>query len=89
MTAQYPGFSTPMDMKTSTRPSTTGASQGAGFLIVNADDWGRDRETSDRMFECVLRGTVSSVSAMVFLVLWWSRHIVVGRRARRPAPAPA
>jgi len=56
-----------MDMKTSTCPSTTRAGQGAGFLIVNADDWGRDRETSDRMFKCVLRGTVSSVSAMVFM----------------------
>jgi hypothetical protein len=39
----------------------------AGVLIVNADDWGRDKETTDRMFECVLHGTVSSVSAMVFM----------------------
>jgi hypothetical protein len=38
-----------------------------GLLIVNADDWGRDNETTDRMFECVLHGTVSSVSAMVFM----------------------
>ena len=38
-----------------------------GILIVNADDWGRDRDTTDRMFECLLLGTVSSVSAMVFM----------------------
>jgi chitin disaccharide deacetylase len=40
---------------------------GTGSLIVNADDWGRDKETTERMFECLLRGTVSSVSAMVFM----------------------
>ena len=39
----------------------------AGVLIVNADDWGRDRLTTDRTLECVLRGAVSSVSAMVFM----------------------
>jgi hypothetical protein len=39
----------------------------AGLLIINADDWGRDRETTDCTLECVLRGTVSSVSAMVFM----------------------
>jgi predicted glycoside hydrolase/deacetylase ChbG (UPF0249 family) len=33
---------------------------------VNADDWGRDQETTQRMFECVRCGAVSSVSAMVF-----------------------
>jgi hypothetical protein len=44
-----------------------GKISSAGQLIINADDWGRDRETSDRMFECVLRGTVSSVSAMVYM----------------------
>jgi hypothetical protein len=38
-----------------------------GALIVNADDWGRDDETTDRMLECVRHGTVSSVSAMVFM----------------------
>ena len=40
---------------------------GSGFLILNADDWGRDRENTDRTLECVTRGTVSSVSAMVFM----------------------
>jgi len=39
----------------------------AGLLIINADDWGRDRETTDRTLECILRGTVSSASAMVFM----------------------
>jgi predicted glycoside hydrolase/deacetylase ChbG (UPF0249 family) len=39
----------------------------AGVLIVNADDWGRDQATTERTLECVLRGTVSSVSAMVFM----------------------
>jgi chitin disaccharide deacetylase len=40
---------------------------GSGHLIINADDWGRDRETTDRTFDCVHRGTVSAVSAMVFM----------------------
>lgn len=39
----------------------------AGLLIVNADDWGRDRETTDRTLECIVRGSISSVSAMVFM----------------------
>jgi hypothetical protein len=39
-----------------------------GLLIINADDWGRDRETSDRILECAVLGAVSSVSAMVFMV---------------------
>src|SRR5689334_2491820 len=39
----------------------------AGFLIVNADDWGRDRLTTERTLECVRRKAVSSVSAMVFM----------------------
>jgi chitin disaccharide deacetylase len=43
---------------------TSGA---AGSLIVNADDWGRDRDTTSRTLECALRGAISSVSAMVFM----------------------
>jgi YdjC-like protein len=39
----------------------------SGRLIVNADDWGRDRATTDRTLTCVERGTVSGVSAMVFM----------------------
>jgi hypothetical protein len=38
-----------------------------GILIVNADDWGRDRDTTERTFECIQRGAVSAVSAMVFM----------------------
>ncbi len=38
-----------------------------GSLIINADDWGRDRETTDRIHSCISQGAVSSVSAMVFM----------------------
>jgi len=37
------------------------------FVIVNADDWGRNCETTDRTLECIRAGSVSSVSAMVFM----------------------
>jgi predicted glycoside hydrolase/deacetylase ChbG (UPF0249 family) len=40
---------------------------GGGLLIINADDWGRDRETTDRTLECCELGAVSSVSAMVYM----------------------
>jgi chitin disaccharide deacetylase len=40
---------------------------GSGVLLVNADDWGRDQKTTDRTLDCILRGAVSSVSAMVFM----------------------
>jgi predicted glycoside hydrolase/deacetylase ChbG (UPF0249 family) len=60
--------------KSSADPGAAGASKGRsaeaqakGVLIVNADDWGWNHETTDRISECVLRGTVSSVSAMVFM----------------------
>jgi predicted glycoside hydrolase/deacetylase ChbG (UPF0249 family) len=43
------------------------AANSTGRLIVNGDDWGRDQETTQRMFECVRCGAVSSVSAMVFM----------------------
>jgi len=36
-------------------------------LIVNADDWGRDRQTTDRIRECVSCRSVSATSAMVFM----------------------
>jgi predicted glycoside hydrolase/deacetylase ChbG (UPF0249 family) len=39
----------------------------AGLLIINADDWGLDCPTTDRTLECILRGTVTSVSAMLFM----------------------
>lgn len=36
-------------------------------IIVNADDWGRDVETTDHTLDCVFHGAVSSVSAMVWM----------------------
>jgi chitin disaccharide deacetylase len=36
-------------------------------LIVNADDWGRDRKTTDRIVDCFRQGALSSTSAMVFM----------------------
>lgn len=39
----------------------------SGSLIINADDWGRDRCTTDRTLDCLRRGAVSAVSAMVFM----------------------
>jgi chitin disaccharide deacetylase len=38
-----------------------------GTLIINADDWGRNRETTDRILACVRRRVVSSTSGMVFM----------------------
>lgn len=50
------------------RMATTGSGPAhTGMLIINADDWGRDVETTDRIFECVVRGSVSSASGMVFM----------------------
>jgi len=64
----------PTGMKPSICPGLTGESARrsgdaprAGVLIVNADDWGRDYENTERTLECIGRGTVSSVSAMVFM----------------------
>jgi len=37
------------------------------MLIINADDWGRDAQTTDRIHDCAKEGTISSVSAMVFM----------------------
>jgi hypothetical protein len=44
-----------------------GGSSPAGVLIVNADDWGRNAETTDRILECTRLSAVSSASAMVFM----------------------
>lgn len=38
-----------------------------GFIILNADDWGYDEVTTNRILKCVERGAISSVSAMVFM----------------------
>lgn len=51
-----------VDMVVTTRITISG-----GVLIINADDWGRDHTTTERIRECLLRGTVSSTSAMVFM----------------------
>jgi hypothetical protein len=48
-------------------PRLGGQESPAGLLIINADDWGRDYETTARTLECALHGTISSVSAMVFM----------------------
>ena len=63
-----------MGMKPSISPGPTGESDQrsgdaprAGILIVNADDWGRDHENTERTLECIGCGTVSSVSGMVFM----------------------
>ena len=36
-------------------------------LIVNADDWGRNHATTTAIQECVAIGSVTSVSAMVYM----------------------
>jgi chitin disaccharide deacetylase len=38
-----------------------------GTLVVNADDWGKDRATTDRIFDCIKSRAVSAASAMVFM----------------------
>jgi chitin disaccharide deacetylase len=40
---------------------------GSGVLILNADDWGRTCDTTDRTLECIRSKSISSVSAMVFM----------------------
>src|SRR5882762_5570378 len=60
-------LSIPIDMGTSTSSGTNGHAKRFGLLIVNADDWGRDYENTERTLECIVRGTVSSVSGMVFM----------------------
>jgi len=37
------------------------------MLIINADDWGYDAYTTRQVLTCVERGSISSVSAMVFM----------------------
>jgi len=38
-----------------------------GWLVINADDWGRDAATTDRTLDCIRAGSVSAVSAMMFM----------------------
>jgi hypothetical protein len=37
------------------------------MLIINADDWGRNREATDNSLSCFRNGRAASVSAMVFM----------------------
>lgn len=39
----------------------------AGALIINADDWGGDSGTTDRIYDCARHRSLSSASAMVFM----------------------
>lgn len=48
-------------------PSCAPLQRPEAAVIVNADDWGRDVFTTDRILECVRAGVVSSASAMVFM----------------------
>jgi chitin disaccharide deacetylase len=48
-------------------PRENGSALAAGGLIVNADDWGRSEEITNKQFDCLRCGAVSSVSAMVFM----------------------
>ena len=38
-----------------------------GWLVINADDWGQGGDTTKSILGCVRAGTVTSVSAMVFM----------------------
>jgi hypothetical protein len=58
---------TPAPASAVAQNSASHAAATTGLLIVNGDDWGRDQRTTQMMFDCVLRGSVSSVSAMVFM----------------------
>jgi chitin disaccharide deacetylase len=42
-------------------------SASTGSLIINGDDWGRNRETTDRTLDCIRAATMSGVSAMMFM----------------------
>lgn len=63
------GLSQPSGKEPSHGPTLARAGEAshAGLLMVNADDWGREPRTTRLILDCVLRGAVSSVSAMVFM----------------------
>jgi len=62
MTAQLIEVSSPVNQN-----SRQGERITTGRLIVNADDWGRSVDVTDRIAECMLQKVVSSASAMVFM----------------------
>jgi predicted glycoside hydrolase/deacetylase ChbG (UPF0249 family) len=75
------------------RTVASSAGTEAGVLIINADDWGRDFLTTDRTLDCLLQGTVSSVSAMVFMkdsersaVVAWEQGIDAGLHLNLTTP---
>jgi hypothetical protein len=58
-TGQQPGFENARESGARVEPRPV--------VIVNADDWGRDVTTTDRTLDCMLQGSISSVSAMAFM----------------------
>ena len=54
-------------IRTSNAPELRIGGPRASLLLMNADDWGRDRINTDRILDCCLLGSVSCVSAMVFM----------------------
>ena len=83
-------------------PASLRDAGSSGQLIVNADDWGRDARTTQAILDCVELGTVTAVSAMVFMedseraaALAHERRIDAGlhlnftdRMTSRDCPAP-
>src|SRR5436853_2373544 len=63
--ATAPG--SPLSPILTTNTGTSLATHPSGRLIVNADDWGRDARTTGSILDCITRGTVTAVSAMVFM----------------------
>src|SRR5437660_1514999 len=48
-------------------PTDSENESGCGVLIINADDWGRDSENTNRILDCIQYRSVSSVSGMVYM----------------------
>lgn len=73
LSTQSGGLSVPSEKEYLLGPTLAGSAREcsevphAGLLIVNADDWGIEPQTTKMILDCVLRGAVSSVSAMVFM----------------------
>jgi len=57
----------PMTVHPAVENSQVAQLPATGRLILNADDWGRDKNTSQKILDCIRAKTVSSVSAMVFM----------------------
>ena len=58
---------TPADFGVLRAEEECGQPSSHGLLIINADDWGRDAQTTQSILDCVSCGTVTAVSAMVFM----------------------